>query len=403
MTSYLQAHCIDDFRLLAQKALPKMVFDFIDGGAGSESTVRENRTAFEHIRLLGSAPVDVAVRSQEVTIFGKKMAMPVIIGPTGLAGAVWPRADVHLATAAARFGIPFVMSTAGTVTMDAVAKAASSNAWFQLYLFRDRAVSERLMANAWELGFNALEVTVDNAMPGRRLRDSRNGFSLPMRWTPSKVASILAHPSWAWRTAWSGAPTLAVMAAELGLEETDTIAELMQAQLDPSIGWDDIQWVRDRWKGPLIVKGLLDPAQGVKAMELGADGIVVSNHGGRQLDGAVATIDILPEFVDRIRGRMPILVDSGFRTGSDIAKALALGATAVQIGRPTLYAAASGGEPAIHRALEILKMELDICQSLMGASTISEITDSLIRIPSRPSEVRGTGRWRTKDGLPGMA
>ncbi|WP_084649814.1 alpha-hydroxy acid oxidase [Stappia stellulata] len=391
-------HSIADFRDLARRRLPRFVFDFIDGGSGSENTLAENRRALDRIRLLGSAPTDVSDCSGAVTLFGRRHAFPAIIGPTGLAGAAWPRGDLDLARAASASEIPFVMSTAATATMEEVAAAGDGAKWFQLYLFKDRKVSKRLVERARTLGFRALEVTVDNAIPGRRLRDARNGFSLPFRWTPAKLASLALHPAWSLRMARAGAPKLEVMAAELGLQQTDTIAELMQSQLDGSVGWEDIKWVRDTWDGPLIVKGMLDPGQVSKALEIGVDGLVVSNHGGRQLDGAVATIDILPEFRAQAGSDLTLLVDSGFRTGSDIARALALGADAVQIGRATLYALASGGEQSVRRALAILKAEFEIAQMLMGARTLSDFDASMLR-PSRSLATRETGR-RTHDPSP---
>ncbi|MEZ2221600.1 alpha-hydroxy acid oxidase [Rhizobium sp. RCC_161_2] len=372
---------IAEFRIAAQRALPKMIFDFFDGGGGMELTLSENRAALDRIRLVGSAPVDVGNRSAAITLFGKPMAMPVIIGPTGLAGAAWPWGDLALARAAGRAGIPFVMSSAATATMAAVGAAGEGRKWFQLYLFRDRKVSLRLLERAEALGFEAIEITVDNAVPGRRLRDARNGFSLPFRWTPKKLLSLASHPGWALRMARAGAPRLEVMAAEFDLRSAGTIAEVMEQQLDPTVSWDDIAFIRDRWKGPLILKGLLDPAQGARAAELGLDGIVVSNHGGRQLDGAVASIDILPEFVAAVGGRLAILVDSGFRSGTDVVKALALGATAVQIGRATLYALASGGEEAVFRALGIIAGELDVAQAMMGSPTIADIGPARLRLP----------------------
>ena len=381
---------IADFRTAARRALPKMVFDFFDGGAGSELTLRENRAALDRIRLVGSAPVDVGLRSAAISLFGKPLTMPVIIGPTGLAGAAWPAGDQALARAAGRAGIPFVMSSAASATMEAVAAAGEGRKWFQLYLFRDREVSLRLLKQAEALGFEALEVTVDNAIPGRRLRDARNGFSLPFRWTPRKLLSLAAHPGWALRMAMTGAPRLKVMEAGFDLKSAGTIAEVMEQQLDPTVSWDDIAFIRDRWKGPLILKGLLNPRQGSRAAELGLDGIVVSNHGGRQLDGAVASIDILPEFVSAVGGKLAILVDSGFRSGTDVAKALALGATAVQLGRATLYALASGGENAVFRALAIIAAELDVAQAMMGAPTIADLRPSKLRLPPmllRPEQV----------------
>jgi len=372
---------IADFRIAAQRALPKMVFDFFDGGAGSELTLRENRAALDRIRLVGSAPVDVGHRSAAISLFGKPLSMPIIIGPTGLAGAAWPAGDQALARAAAQAGIPFVMSSAASASMEAVAATGEGRKWFQLYLFRDREVSLRLLQHAQALGFEAIEITVDNAIPGRRLRDARNGFSLPFRWTPKKLLSLATHPGWALRMARAGTPRLEVMAAEFDLRSAATIAEVMEQQLDPTVSWDDIAFIRDRWKGPLILKGLLDPAQGARAAELGLDGIVVSNHGGRQLDGAVASIDILPEFAAVVAGRLAILVDSGFRSGTDIIKALALGATAVQLGRATLYALASGGEEAVSRALSILAAELDVAQAMTGSPTIADIGPAKLRLP----------------------
>ncbi len=381
---------IADYRTAARRALPKMVFDFFDGGAGSELTLLENRAALDRIRLVGSAPVDVGHRSAAISLFGEPLTMPVIIGPTGLAGAAWPAGDQALARAAGRAGIPFVMSSAASATMEAVAAAGEGRKWFQLYLFRDREVSLRLLKQAEALGFEAIEITVDNAIPGRRLRDARNGFSLPFRWTPRKLLSLAAHPGWALRMAKAGAPRLEVMEAEFDLKSAGTIAEVMEQQLDPTVSWDDIAFIRDRWKGPLILKGLLNPRQGSRAAELGLDGIVVSNHGGRQLDGAVASIDILPEFVSAVGGKLAILVDSGFRSGTDVAKALALGATAVQVGRATLYALASGGEDAVFRALAIIAAELDVAQAMMGAPTIADLRPSMLRLPPlllRPEHV----------------
>lgn len=359
-----------------------MVFDFFDGGGGSESTLTHNRTAFDTKRLIGSAPVDVGARNQQRTLFGKTHQMPLIIGPTGLASAAWPKGDVALARAASRAGIPFVMSTAGTCTQQEVAAAADGTKWMQVYLFKDRGFSARLIDKAEVLGFEAIEVTVDNAVAGKRLRDARNGFSLPLRWTPAKLVDLARHPGWALRMARAGAPKLEVMASELGLEGNDTIAEVMDSQLDPSVNWTDIARLRDRWKKPLIVKGVLDPGQVDKALAIGVDGLVISNHGGRQLDGAVATIDILPEFVARAKGRLTLLLDSGIRTGSDIARALALGADAVQIGRATLYALAAGGEDAVFHALGLLKHELDIVQAMTGAARIEDFHPGMIHTPA---------------------
>ena len=378
-----QPHSIAEFRDAARRRLPKFVFDYVDGGSGSETTLSENRLALDRLRLLGAAPVDVSNASQRVTLFDQDISMPLIIGPTGLAGAVWPRGDIDLAQAASDRGIPFVMSTAATATMEDIIAAGDGQKWFQLYMFRDRDVSLRMVDRARALGFSALEVTVDNAIPGRRLRDARNGFSLPFRWTPRKLASCMMHPGWSLQMARAGGPKLELMATELGLEATDTIAELMQSQLDPSVSWDDIALLRDHWPGPLIVKGVLDPSHVARAKAIGVDGLVISNHGGRQLDGSVASIDMLPDFRREAGEALTLLIDSGFRTGSDIARAIALGADAVQVGRATLYALAAGGAQSVAAALEVLHREFEIAQMLMGLNTVDEMSPALIRRPWR--------------------
>lgn len=389
MTHPADPQSIADYREAARRRLPRMIFDFFDGGADSENTLAYNRAALDARRLLGSAPVDVGHRSQKTTLFGRTFEMPLIIGPTGLAAAAWPKGDVALARAAGRAGIPFVMSTAGTCTQDEVAAAGDGAKWMQLYLFRNRELSARIVDRAEDLGFEAMEVTVDNAVAGKRLRDARNGFTLPFRWSPAKLANLVLHPGWALRMARAGEPRLEVMAAGLGPQRTETIAELMQSQLDPSVCWDDIARLRDRWRKPLVVKGVLDPAHVARALSIGIDGLVISNHGGRQLDGAVAPIDVLPEFVDEARGRLTLLVDSGFRSGSDIARALALGAHAVQIGRATLYALAAGGEAAVLHALALLKAELDVVQALTGAAGVGDFHPGMVRAPaSFPGAVR---------------
>ncbi|MBP2309603.1 alpha-hydroxy-acid oxidizing protein [Azospirillum melinis] len=382
MTRSADPQSIADYREAARRRLPRMIFDFYDGGADSENTLAYNRAALDARRLLGSAPVDVGRRSQKTTLFGRTFEMPLIIGPTGLAAAAWPKGDAALARAAGRAGIPFVMSTAGTCTQEEVAAAGDGAKWMQLYLFRNREFSARIVDKADELGFEAIEVTVDNAVAGKRLRDARNGFTLPFRWTPANLAGLARHPGWSLQMARAGAPRLEVMAAGLGLERTDTIAELMQSQLDPSVCWDDIARLRDRWRKPLIVKGVLDPAHVARALAIGVDGLVISNHGGRQLDGAVAPIDTLPDFVAEARGRLTLLIDSGFRSGCDIARALALGADAVQIGRATLYALAAGGEAAVFHALGLLKAELDVVQALTGAAAIADFHPGMIRSPA---------------------
>jgi len=369
---------VADFRLAARRALPRMVYDFIDGGGGQESTIANNRAALDDKRLICSGPYDVDNRDQRVTLFGKTYSTPIIIGPTGLAGLAWPRAEALLSLVAGDIGIPYVMSMASTCSQEEVIAENGRTNWAQLYLMRDRALSDRVVDKAEALGFEALEVTVDNPAIGVRLRDVRNGFSVPMKWTPRKMISFAAHPGWSLRMARSGAPTLKLLSEILGNRRTDTLAEMFQDQIDSSVTWDDIARLRDRWKKPLIVKGLLDARHVAKALELGVDGVVISNHGGRQLDGAVATIDVLPDFVSEARGRLTILIDSGFRTGSDVARALALGADAVQLGRAPLYALAAGGEAALRHCLKCIRDELDMAQGMMGAARIGDFRSDMV-------------------------
>lgn len=374
-----RAATVADYRVLARRALPKMVFDFVDGGGGMEDTVLGNRSALDAKRLMCSGPMNIETRHQGVELFGRKFAMPLIVGPTGLAGALWPKGELHLARAAGRMDIPFVVSTGSTCSLEEIAQSGRGAKWMQLYLLRQREFSDRLLENAEALEYEVIEVTVDNPVTGLRVRDVHNQFSTPFRWTPRKLASVLAHPGWAWRLAFGGGVQMSLLASIVGNLGGSTVAQVFREQLDPSVTWDDIARVRDRWRKPLIVKGLLDPAHVAKALAVGVDGVVISNHGGRQLDGAIATIDVLPDFVSEGGGRLKILIDSGFRTGSDVARALALGADAVQIGRPTLYALAAGGEDAVFRCLSCLKEELDVVQAMMGVADLRDFRPDMVR------------------------
>ncbi len=357
-----------------------MVFDFIDGASGTEATMQNNRAALDRWQLVGRAPVDVSSRSTATELFGSTVSAPFVIGPTGLAGIARPGAERDLARAAATFGIPFVMSTAAAVPLADIARVSSGRRWFQLYLLRDRALTERLLDEVAGLDFELLEVTVDCAVPGTRLRDSRNCFSLPFSWSARKIGSVASRPGWAWAMARNGVPRLEIVAGLIeGQARAATISELMGTLLNASVTWDDIAWLRDRWPRKLGVKGLIDPADAEEAARLGVDGIVVSNHGGRQLDGAAPAVDFLPDIAAAVGDRLTVLTDSGFRTGTDVAKGLALGAKAVQFGRATLYAAAAAGEAGVLHALKILHAELDTAMALMGAKTPDSITRDRVR------------------------
>jgi (S)-mandelate dehydrogenase len=372
-----RCHAIDDLRLAARRELPRMIFDFIDGAAGTNATADANAQALCRHRLLPRAPIDVSARSPAVSVLGKPSRLPLVIGPTGYAAGIWPDGDLALARAAGRHGIPFVISNGANARLEAITAAAAGRIWLQHYLPVDRARTQALMRQARALGIEAVEVTVDTAVPGRRLLDLRNRFGMPFRWSAGKLVDVMLHPRWALRQLPHGMPRPGLMEAD-GDASWSTPSEFMKTQVNPSTSWDDLKWLRDQWPGPLLVKGLLDPSQVEPAIAAGYDGIVISNHGGRQLDGVVATIDMLGAFVAAGAGRIELLIDSGFRTGSDVLKACALGARAVQLGRATLYGLAVGGEAGVDHAVSLLETELDIAMALTGLNTIGEASPALV-------------------------
>lgn len=375
----LHCHSVEDLRLAAQRALPKMVFDYADGAAQSESTARANLAALERCRLVASAPMNVQERSTAIQLLGAPAKMPLLIGPTGMAAAFWPHGDLHLARAAARFGIPFIVSNGATATLEEIAAAGQGGRqWLQIYLARSRDQTLRLLQKAQQLGFEAIEVTVDTAVPGRRVRDIVNGFGIQFNWTPAKIVDVMRHPGWMWRALPQGTPRLGLMEVDAG-QKWSTVSDFVRSQINPAVTWEDLKWLRDQWRGPLLVKGLTDPAQMASVSSAGYDGVVVSNHGGRQLDGAVATLDVLPEFVSAAAGKVPVLIDSGFRSGTDVLKALALGAAAVQIGRAALFGLATAGEAGVDRALSIFQTELDIAMALTGITSPAQAHPKMIR------------------------
>lgn len=386
-----QAASISDLREMARQQLPKMVFDYIDGAAGEEITAKRNREAFNDVHLTPNGLVDVSTRSVGSQLFGSKVAFPVVIGPTGLNGAFWPDGDLALARAAALAEIPFVLSTAATANLDTVSQSAGPLRWFQLYMMKDRGLVEAFLQRVFEHGYDVLQLTVDTSVSGRRNRDIRNGFTLPFRWTMKNLMDSAVHPRWSFSMLRSGVPMLRLFEDIAGAPpQGATISDVMQQQLSSSFTWIDLGWLRSRWKGKLMIKGISSPTQACQAIDAGADGLVVSNHGGRQLDGTRSTIEWLPEIVAAVDGRTTVLVDSGFRSGIDIGKAIALGADGVQLGRATLYGLAAAGEKGVLHALDILKSELDRTMALCGARSIIELRGRLEKLNS-PSTTRSAG------------
>ncbi|HEY0631538.1 MAG TPA: L-lactate dehydrogenase, partial [Thermoleophilaceae bacterium] len=326
-----------DYRELARRRLPRQLFDYVDGGAYDEATMRANVSDLEDVLLRQVVMRDVSVREPSVEVLGQQLAIPVVLAPVGLAGMMAPRAEVQAARAAEAAGIAFVESTVSICSIEEVAKATSRPPWFQLYVMRDRGYAEDLIARARGVGSPVLVLTIDLAVVGARHRDTRNALV----GEPSSAAKlrrgldIASHPGWIRRVALGGRPlTFGNLEKAVPNARTpDAFKEWVDAQFDPSVTWDDIAWVREHWDGKLIVKGVLDPADARRAVESGVDGIVVSNHGGRQLDSVPSTVRALPEIVEAVAGEAEVLVDGGIRTGLDVVKMLSLGARAVLLGR----------------------------------------------------------------------
>lgn len=374
-----RAHSIEDLRLLARRRLPRGVFDFFDGGAEDECTLRANRQAFERVRLRPRALVDVSAVDTGTIVAGAASAAPMVIAPTGAIGAGWPQADLAIARAAARLGIPYTLSTTATSSIESIAEQAGGRLWFQLYVLRDADFTRRLIDRALAAGYEALVVTVDLATGGKRERDLRNRFTVPLRLGWRTVADFAVHPAWLWQMLRKGQPRFENLIGLGGATDSRaSIAAKVGQNLDAGFDWAALQRLRDRWPRRLLVKGVLRGDDAERLAGMGVDALWVSNHGGRQLDGAMAAADALPEVVGAVRGRVPVIVDSGVRRGVDVLKAVALGAQAVALGRATLYGAAAAGEAGASRALDILMDELRRAMQLCGAARIADIDAGLL-------------------------
>ncbi len=366
---------IEDLARLAQRHLPKVIWDYLDGGSDDEVTLKLNRTAFGRYQFRPRMVTGNATRDMSVELFGERFATPFLIGPTGLAGIFTPDGDLKLSRAAATFNTGFCLSTASNNSLEQVAKHSQGPRFFQLYPWGGRDLTLRLLERAKNSGYAALMVTVDMITAGNRERDVRNKFANAIHLSPRMLWDAATHPRWVLNT-WvaRGMPRLENLAEFLpaGSNAYDLVA-FTKTQRNPSYSWSDLEWIRGIWKGPLIIKGILTAEDTTIAARLGADAVVVSNHGGRSLDGAVASLDALPEVVASA-GSMKVLVDGGFRRGTDIVKAMALGAHAVLLGRSALYGLAAGGEQGVLRALEMLRDETDRTMSMLGCQSISEVT-----------------------------
>lgn len=368
---------IEDLRGMARRRAPRFVFDFVDGGAEDEVTLRGNRAAFDRLRFRPRTLVDVSKRSLATTILGKPAAMPVIAGPVGLLGLTWLHGDLEIARAAVAAGIPHGMSTSSMDSLEDVARVAPGRLWFQCYVFQERSVSMDLVRRAEAAGYEALIITSDFPVSGKRERDLRTGLRPKAQLTLGAMAETVLHPGWLLSVA-TNRPRFAVVQRSLGSGQN--AASFLPSQMfDPSLCWDDFRRFRDMWKGKLLLKGVLRADDAARAVACGADGVILSNHGGRQLDSAISGLEALPEVVREIGGKASVLIDGGVRRGGDIAKALALGAEAVIVGRAVTYGLTAAGAAGVTRALEILADELDRTLALTGCRTPAELTADLVQ------------------------
>ena len=370
---------IEDLRLMAKRRLPRAIFDFFDGGAENEATLRDNCAAFERVRLLPKVLVDVSKVDLATDLLGARSALPLAIAPTGGISAGRAGAELILARAAKAFGVPFTMATPSAFTIERLAEEVGGRLWFQLYCVRDLEFRAKLVERAKSAGYEAILVTVDLPVSGKRERDPRNGFHTPYspNWRNSR--DVLFKPAWLVDFLTHGTPGMANLEGYRFSTPAGTdIVTAVGREMDAGLSWDYIKELRSRWPRKLLLKGIERPDDAERAASIGCDGVVVSNHGGRQLDGAAATLDALPEISRAVGSRITVLLDGGVRRGVDIVKARALGAQGVLTGRATLFGAMAGGEPGARRALEILASELQRAMQLCGVRSVAEIAPDLI-------------------------
>jgi len=364
-----------DYREAARRKLPRFLFDYIDGGAYGEHTLRANVGDLAAISLKQRILKNVASLNLETELFGQKLAMPVILAPVGLTGMYARRGEVQAAKAAARKGVPFTLSTVSVCALEEVAPQSSQPIWFQLYVLKDRGFMKNALERARAAGATTLVFTVDMPVPGARYRDAHSGMSGPFA-AQRRILQVATRPAWAFDVGLMGRPhDLGNVSKYLGKPTglQDYIGWL-GANFDPSISWSDLEWIREFWQGPMIIKGILDPDDARDAFKFGADGIVVSNHGGRQLDGVLSTARALPAIADAVGDQLTLLADSGVRSGLDVVRMLALGAKGVLLGRSVAYALAAAGQPGVENLLDLFAKEMRVAMTLTGVASIAEIT-----------------------------
>ncbi|GMV57413.1 MAG: alpha-hydroxy-acid oxidizing enzyme [Betaproteobacteria bacterium] len=370
---------IEDLRVLAQRRVPRMFYDYADSGSWTETTYQENSSQFQRIKLRQRVAVNMDGRSLRTTMAGQEVAIPVALAPTGLTGMQCADGEILAARAAEKFGVPFTLSTMSICSIEDVAARTTKPFWFQLYVMRDRGFIERLIERAKAAKCSALMLTLDLQILGQRHKDLKNGLSAPPRLTLRNVLNMMTKPRWCLGMLGTRRRQFGNIVGHVsGVENMSSLSAWTAQQFDPTLNWNDVEWVKKRWGGPLILKGIMDAEDARLAAATGADALVVSNHGGRQLDGAPAAIDVLPAIADAVGSKIEVWLDSGIRSGQDVLKAVALGARGTLIGRAFLYGLGALGEAGVTKCLEIIAKELDLTMAFCGRRSIREVDRSIL-------------------------
>ena len=373
---------VADLQAMARRQVPRMFYDYTDTGSWTESTYHANEAELQKLHFRHRVGRDLSNCSTQAHMLDKDCAMPVALSPVGLAGMHRADGEILIARAAEKFSIPYTMSTLSICSVEDVAAATSAPFWFQLYILKDRDFMRALMQRVKDAGCSALVLTLDMQIMADRHRDKRNGLSTPPKPTLSTILNLLSKPRWCFnmlQTLPTGRYNFGNIVGHVkAVTNVTSFAEWINAQFDPGLQWDDLDWIKEEWVGPLILKGIMDPEDARIAVDKGADAIIVSNHGGRQLDGAPASIQALPAVVEAVDGRIPVWMDSGIRSGQDVLRALALGAQSTMIGRASIYGLGAGGEAGVTRALEIIQRELQLSMAMCGCSSPAEVDRSIL-------------------------
>ena len=373
---------IQDLKDLHKKRTPKMFYEYCESGSWTEQTFAENTSDFEKIRLRQKVAVDMTNRTTETTILGTKATMPVALAPVGVLGMQCPDGEIKAARAASDFGVPFTLSTMSICSLEDVAAASPDPIWFQLYVMKDRGFIEALINRAKTAGCSALVLTLDLQILGQRHNDIRNGLSAPPKMTLKNMVNMTLKQRWAWGMLGTKNHGFGNIVGHVtGVDDMSSLSEWTAKQFDPALSWDDVEWIKKCWGGPLIIKGVMDAEDARNCVNAGADALVVSNHGGRQLDGALSSIRALPEIVDAVKGEIEIMIDSGIRSGQDVLKAIALGADHTMIGRAFVYGLGAMGQEGVTKSLSVIHKELDTTLALCGGKTMTDLNRDKLFIP----------------------